>query len=599
MKKYTPDSSLKDLLENYDISVRAFNVCEEIGLKTIRDVHIYFSKRNDFLEIRNCGIKTKKELHELNQTFFSEFQIVKQPSLFEEYNLETNIDWNIFIFLIETEFDKLSTRGKNALLEYFKGKFPTKEKIEKEIILKRLQPKKLRNIGDNTIIELDYFIEFIINTYYKYLNNSFSLVEIELMKISSELRINIFESSFLDDFKKGNFPILTFALKNLKEILELNDCEEFILKNYFFQLDKKYNFKEIGFLFNLSGERIRQIKEKALSKITKFKKLKPFIKYSKYSEEIIQNSMICIPENIKSISIKKEIDKIGPVLSTIILGQVFDEHYWSFTSINKIKKPSFVYNLNKYNAHKEPKGAYLIKTKILSKIKAIKIFTTVLREICQRQNNEKLIPLTLFFKNDLHQEVLQLIEQLVKLEYGINLIEYNIIIPRNTNFKVFELVLEALEKIGRPAHISEIAELINSKHSEASPTESSIKASIGKQKDIFIYFGRSSTYGLKRWESQHKNIRGGTIRDIVEEFLNFNDEPCHLSAIADYVNKFRKTEGNHIITNLKMSANRFIFLEGSYIGLASKKYETSVGLWKKHEVQDVSIDQLFNSIFSK
>jgi DNA-directed RNA polymerase alpha subunit len=90
MKKYTPDSNLKELLENYDISVRAFNVCEEIGLKSIRDVHNYFSKRNDFLEIRNCGIKTKKELHELNQTFFSEFQVVQQQSLFEKSNLETN-----------------------------------------------------------------------------------------------------------------------------------------------------------------------------------------------------------------------------------------------------------------------------------------------------------------------------------------------------------------------------------------------------------------------------------------------------------------------------------------------------------------------------
>jgi hypothetical protein len=286
-------------------------------------------------------------------------------------------------------------------------------------------------------------------------------------------------------------------------------------------------------------------------------------------------------------------------LSTIILGQIFDEHYWSFTVINKIKKPTIVYNFIQYNAHKEVKGAYLIRTEILSQFKATKIFTTILREICLKHNNEKLIPLNMFFKNNIHQERLQLIEKLVKREYGINLFDDIIKIPRNTNLKVFELVLDALEKIGRPAHISEIAEFIKEKHGDNCPTENSIKVSIGKQKDIFIYFGRSSTFGLKRWEGQYKNIRGGTIRDIVEEFLNFNDEPCHLSAITDYVNKFRKTEGNHIITNLKMSANRFTFLEGNYIGLASKNYETPDGIWKKHEVQDISIDQLINSIFSK
>ena len=42
-----------------------------------------------------------------------------------------------------------------------------------------------------------------------------------------------------------------------------------------------------------------------------------------------------------------------------------------------------------------------------------------------------------------------------------------------------------------------------------------------QRKRGFISFGRTSTYGLKEWEEKEKDIRGGTIRDITEEFLYF------------------------------------------------------------------------------
>ena len=60
---YTP--SLQDLLDSYDISVRAFNVCTFCGLKTVADLYNYISVHHRLDRIPNCGRKTEKELKEI------------------------------------------------------------------------------------------------------------------------------------------------------------------------------------------------------------------------------------------------------------------------------------------------------------------------------------------------------------------------------------------------------------------------------------------------------------------------------------------------------------------------------------------------------
>lgn len=87
-----------------------------------------------------------------------------------------------------------------------------------------------------------------------------------------------------------------------------------------------------------------------------------------------------------------------------------------------------------------------------------------------------------------------------------------------------------------------------------------------------IYFGRSSTYGLKIWENE-RTIKGGTIREITEEFLLDQSEPKHIDEITDYVNKYRETNAKSIHANLKMEAHcRFVFFKGQLVGLKSKAY---------------------------
>lgn len=104
-------------------------------------------------------------------------------------------------------------------------------------------------------------------------------------------------------------------------------------------------------------------------------------------------------------------------------------------------------------------------------------------------------------------------------------------------------------------------------------TEQSVRSTLQREKDLFIYIGRTSTYGLKKWQDKRDNLKGGTIRDIVEEFLNTKDEPIHITEIMKYVLKFRNTNEYSVKTNIELEENkRFQFFAGDFVGLKGKRY---------------------------
>jgi 2-hydroxy-3-keto-5-methylthiopentenyl-1-phosphate phosphatase len=84
---FTKDISLKDLLDSYDISTRAFKACNFHGLKTVRDLHNYILKHNGFENLRNCGKKTDRELKEIDRKYFADIlETINEPELAEMLN---------------------------------------------------------------------------------------------------------------------------------------------------------------------------------------------------------------------------------------------------------------------------------------------------------------------------------------------------------------------------------------------------------------------------------------------------------------------------------------------------------------------------------
>ena len=188
-------------------------------------------------------------------------------------------------------------------------------------------------------------------------------------------------------------------------------------------------------------------------------------------------------------------------------------------------------------------------------------------------------------------------ETLLFLEFELTVdLEENIVFKRNTFKQVHEYSYEALKKLGVPSKVDAICNKVRELYPDFKTDEDRIRASM-QRKTGFVSFGRTSTYGLKVWEEE-KDIRGGTIRDIAEEFLSKQSEPKHINEITDYVNKYRDTNAKNIYANLQMEENnRFVFFKGLMIGLKSIKYEEANLVETKNiQVEQKTWDERFSQL---
>jgi hypothetical protein len=157
-----------------------------------------------------------------------------------------------------------------------------------------------------------------------------------------------------------------------------------------------------------------------------------------------------------------------------------------------------------------------------------------------------------------------------------------IVFERNIRKTLPEYTFEILEELGEMTKVDDIVKAINNKYPELNTNEQSIRATLQREKDLYIYIGRTSTYGLKKWELENKTLKGGTIRDIAEEYLEKHDTPQHTYDILNYVKQYRNTSGTSFFRNIQAEdKNRFVFFEGGYIGLKSKNYAPSDTVFKR------------------
>jgi hypothetical protein len=162
---------------------------------------------------------------------------------------------------------------------------------------------------------------------------------------------------------------------------------------------------------------------------------------------------------------------------------------------------------------------------------------------------------------------------LINEELGIYLDdEEKITFERNTFKTLPEYAYEALEILGKPSHIDEINKQIKILKPDYNNT---IKNTTLKREFGFVPYGRASIFGLKKWDYEKENIKGGTIRSIVQEFLENHSAPVNIKKITEFVLKYRpESNSSSIRSNLMLDEhNTFIFFKDSFVGLKSKKQE--------------------------
>ncbi len=610
----SPDSQeadLKIILFKDVLSVRSYNVCVDNKLNTLNDLNNHFSKFYTFTNLPNCGRKSNKELIEFCNQKNSENHLDQITKLGEESahysdkrieELLANLtlkDWETFLLNLLTSSKTLSKRNENILLSITKNKI--KHSILKNLIKAQYSPLQIKNIGEKSGIELSEFIRKKIDWLYKIiqLNEAGELQSIKdfrYFKFFIKFQLNISLSNFSvseKDFELRKVKLFALVSQLCFSQSFFSSENEYYIFVYGTGFDKRYskkNLEQLGVDLGMTRERVRQIKKKLLK--STFQRLSLFKDILSYADKLFAlDQPLVILNDLLLTAINANGDTtltrrfIGRFINSIYDGKsVLGIDFLYSGSLNNRGYTSAIISEDRM-LH----NFYIIDEVIKDQVKFKELFIDLgkkmnekIKENIKLEKRDYLKP----FIKEIDSDNLEIVSIILQEEFSrkihrgknmhyipLEITEEFIIINRNTKWKHYEYVYKVLEDLGEPSH----KDIIRKRLKEMFPEINikSVQGAVLNNSDIFISFGRSSTYGLKKWEAEG-NVKGGTIREIIQDYLENWQTPRHINDITQYVQRFREsTNSNSIFYNLKImnpDKNPFLFFRGGLIGLKTKKY---------------------------
>lgn len=599
---------LETLWRNGELSNRAYNVCRRKKIPTVDSLHQFYSQNGGFKKLENCGAKTEKELIKLLKAL----SVVKNPSNIRELkdkdliNSLNRTQREIINIFLSLSINSISNRSRNSIKEYVTGKIYSEELTianfgDKILYNNDFHIEKLTNIGNKSIPEVQGFLK-----------KTRQFVD-EISLTQNEKELNILRNKYLLEKMFGlkeiprdiletheYLPLIQYIIKS--NVLYKNQTLNYVLKEGFevFKNMEVKSMEEMANQLNLSSERVRQLKRKCSDTI---QKKFNFLKNSSFdmnSEFGTTGEGIFVRIDSNNINAKSKTDFSNNFLLLLFYWYSQEDYELIGDFEEVLSKKGFVHR-NKHNW----KNLYLIKKSHSSLLD----FELMLNDVHNRLNNRIEETYNLNLKSYVHRfnenlsinsivEILPFVEYLLTSETEVLIdVDDNIVFRRNTLRKNSEYAFEMLEEYGKPAKLEKIQALINEQYPDIWINIDSLRSSLLRE-DLFVSIGRKSTYGLKKWEVEKENFKGGTIRSISEEYLEKLENPAHISSITEEVLKYRpKTNSKSILHNLKLDESKtFIFFQNSYVGLKRKNYGDKIKVSKSSKKVKVDWKESYKSV---
>ncbi|MDM8554677.1 hypothetical protein QUF75_08120 [Desulfococcaceae bacterium HSG7] len=580
----------EDELAHENLSIRAINVCKNNELNSIEAILKHYKEYKTFRNFDNCGSKTEKELVEIYHKYSDTKELELSQVNFNNLNKLQRFILNQYF---KSRIKSLSNRTINCLssidpnIDDFRSFYKVFSTPDFSII-------NLKNVGKKTKQEFDDFC-----------NDIFSLADLLQSQVDAQEFFNFFVSVVTKDLDVDEKFIEDFASDFFEEKFPLFRFIDFLIKNGYIYSDRELQIfyhrsnycadKEIFTLEKLgektssqdklTRERVRQLAEK----------INPIL------EGKLSHLFMCFPYTNYNISFNEDQDFIH--IDNEFANRINMAEGVNFT-------PKFyarIFSIFMGDSHtlcpdslKNEANIYLIKKELFEYFD----FDDFYQDIEQTVNRRILDTYSIhfegylcgFLKTDdisLLERISPICETILFEAFNLFLdLDGNVIIEKNIKIKSKDYALKVLEEYGKPMHLKMIYDHIISMYPDMKLKIESVRRALSSSE--FIYFGNSSTYGLKKWEYENDSIKGGTHKDIAEQFLEKFDEPKHISDIYSYVRKFRDTNERNVLLTIKSGNNRrFVFFYGSYVGLKSKKYTNTdsfsknQGNWRKISKEDL------------
>lgn len=581
---------ISELLENNRISLRTYNVCMEQRWFSSEDIRNYYNKNKNFEGIKNCGKRSAEELMRISSLDFLEK--VKEEDLLNKQLLAsfkklTPPQKEIIESYIKMLTANLSPRLKNTLDLYFIQGISLQAF---ELFYMKAQEKaiKIKGIGRRNILDLENYFDKI-----KYFI-------VEVSKVEDSEKVLLFKDLCVDKniYPLNDIPVMVTRLGFFKVVDYLLTTPILFDESKIKLSSKAFKFyrhttglklREIGKQMNITHERVRQIRNQTICDL--FKKL-PLIRAFD-DELLVQNHIqtsgdiiFLTPEQVAVINQKSHTDFTDGFVHFILC--IYLDKYQLVGNLSDVLFPHFSKKKNRHNW----KNIYLVTKDIHSYLdwealvldicSLLEKKTAKQYEISLREKIAPYLAATPYLLDRLSKVVALILRQ----EFDLQIKGDTLIIPRNTYKQINEYAYEALEALGTPSYVKEIAEKVKELYPKTNFTYAGIRSSL-KREYGFVPIGRSSNFGLKKWENTVENFKGGTIRDITKEFLLQQKEPQRLEQITSHLLQYRPhTNAKSILTNLKAdTSDTFIFFNNSQIGLTQITYPEAYGLQVEQPVK--------------
>ena len=600
--------TLDDIYYNKEISNRSFNVCYNNNLKELSLILEYYRENGSFENLRNCGRKSNEELtalclkyngldsNSITENSGQEKQLISIVTNF------TRTQREIVNSFIEINANNLSNRSKNAITSFLNGNLKIRNISERILINERFNFHDIKNVGEKTVTELKIFIESIIEFIVKVagVENANELVTlrnrffIEKTFSISSIPVEILESQSI-------FRLVDFLI-NKDVIFEKNEKIIFQKAYKIYDRQPEFTLDEIAEEINISKERVRQIRKDILENLFNTFHFTINIEddlYQKYNIDPDQY-LIDIDDYLNNLINGANKTNFSNEFNTFIIYTYISDKFDLIGEPEDVLQPKYFISRERHNWN----NFYLVN----KKISGLFNFLDFANDLSKRSNdrieesynlnfNSYLLNFTTSTNLDLLNNISVGAEKILNNEFGIYIdTDDNIRFTRNSLKQAYEYAYEALKLLGKPSKVSEITRKVEELHPDHETNEAKVRVSM-KRQNGFVPIGRRSIFGLKEWENELENFKGGTIRSIVSEYLETVDEPKHISDIAEYVLNYRpNTYERSILDNLKADeTSTFVFFKNSTIGLKSKKYDNSfIKLNQIYSLEAKSWEERFN-----
>ena len=580
--------TIEEIYYSEGISIRSFNVCNDNDIKDLTAILKHYRKHRTFGNLRNCGRKSNEELIALCLKYIdkdcSHFDepVKAEKQVITTINNFTRTQREIVNSFIEINTINLSIRSKNAITSYLNGNLKIRNISEEILANDRFNFQKIKNVGTKTVTELKSFITSLTEFIEKVseVENENDLVALRnRFFIEKTFSISSIPNEILES--KSIFSIVGFLISK-NAIFEKNDTIIFQKAFKIFDNQPELTLDEIAEEINISKERVRQIRKGISENLFNYLQFVKNIEddlYQKYDIDQNQN-LIIIDEYLNNYINEVNNTNFSVEFNTFIIYSYLSDKFDLVGEIEDVLQPKYFNSRERHNWD----NFYLVNKKISCLFNFIDFANDLDKRSSDRVEesynfnfNSYLLNFSTSTNFDVLNTISEVTEKILNNEFGIYLdIDDNIKFTRNSLKQGYEYAYEALKLLGKPSKVNEITAKVAELHPDYETNEAKVRVSM-KRQNGFMPIGRRSIFGLKEWENQLENFKGGTIRSIVSEYLESEIDPKHISEIAGYVLNYRpKTYERSILDNLRADEKRtFIFFKNSTIGLQSKKYDNS------------------------